>query len=846
MPDRRPLLLWWREFGFIFVATLRLRRREGKGFVALGGISARDFDRVPDGKTKQSTPKIHALPNRPCDRFEIELPVDSRLNGGVIEPKRNFRLPSLICLSLGLITLGLYLPSLRHEFLLYDDQQYVTENPQVQAGLSAKGFAWAFGYHAGNWHPLAWLSHMLDCQVYGLNPAGHHSTNILLHSANTVLLFLVLRRLTGAIWRSACVAALFGWHPLHVESVAWVAERKDVLCACFWMLTLLAYAKYAEESKGHPPSLRSGATSSPKSKIWYAVALALFALALMSKPMAVTLPGVLLLLDFWPLRRVPTALTLHPPQLGWLVEKIPFLLLSAAVCGLTVAAQKTAIVSTAGLSILQRLTHATVSYVHYLGAAFWPQGLAAYYPYEVAPPAGEMIFAAALLVLITLLSLRFIARQPWVAVGWFWFIGTLVPVIGLVQVGDQAWADRYTYLPLIGLFVGLVWTVADAVANRKLLGATTTLIAMALLAGTTAQLRHWQNTRTLFAHAEQVTPNNHKAIAMLGSLLAKDGKLDEAIARYQTALRLKPGYPEAHFYLGNAFDQQGKFNAAIAEYNQALWFTPLKVPTHLLLATGLGKLNRPDEAATHYLAALKLEPDSAVAHNNLARLRHTQGRLDEAIEHYSAALKLSPNLAQAHNNLGIALLQKDRVAEGGAELREALRLNPTNAESQFNLALALNQQASWPEAAGLFRQTVGVGFNDANAHYQFALALAHLQQPREAMSHYASALLLDPDFPDALDGLAWILATDTRPEFRNGTEAVRMAERACELTGRQDAAKLQTLAAAYAEAGRFSEAIATGKSAHDLAASNRRDVLAKECSQMLEKFRAAKPWRPGE
>jgi tetratricopeptide (TPR) repeat protein len=772
----------------------------------------------------------------------------------VSERARKLRLHGLICLALGLVTLALYLPSLRHDFLAYDDQQYVTENPHVQAGLTGHGLVWAFGYHAGNWHPLTWLSHMLDCQLYGLKPAGHHLTNVLLHVANSVLLFLVLSRMTRTTWRSAFVAAIFAWHPLHVESVAWVAERKDVLSAFFWMLTLAAYAKHVASDKWQVTGKDAGFMSPVTCHLspFYWLALLCFALALMSKPMAVTLPFVLLLLDYWPLRRLQPSTINHQPSIirQLLLEKVPFFALTAVACALTVSAQRQAIVSTAGLPVSQRIAHALLSYVHYVGAMFVPHRLAVYYPYETAIPASQIIVAAILLALVTLVALRFATRRPYLLVGWLWYLGMLVPVIGLVQVGDQAWADRYTYLPLIGLFIVVAWGLGDlAVAfERRQAGCTVlrgvaVVVGLALLTGTSFQLRHWKNTRTLFDHAARVTRDNHMAVTMLGSLLAKDGKIDEAIKYYRTALQIKPGYPEAHFFLGNALDQQGKLDEAIADYRKALWFKPIQEQTHILLGVALAKQKKYDEATTHYLAALKLNPDSAVAHNNLARILHTQGRLDEAIEHYSAALKSDPNLAQAHNNLGILLVQKSRLADGTLQLREASRLNPGNPETQYNLALALNQQEQWSEAAALFAKTVGATSTDPNAHYQFAVALVHLQKPREAMSHYASALLIEPDFPDALDGLAWILATAANPEFRNGPEAVRMAERACELTGRKDLVKLKTLAAAYAETGRFPEAIDAAQSGLGVAAAAGRKEAGKDLETMLENFKAAKPWR---
>jgi len=735
---------------------------------------------------------------------------------------RNLRAEGLICLALGLITLALYLPALRHDFLAYDDQEYVTENPQVPAGLTGHNLIWAFGFHAGNWHPLAWLSHMLDCQVYGLQPAGHHLTNVLLHVASVLLLFLVLNRMTGAVWRSAVVAALFAWHPLHVESVAWVAERKDLLCAFFWMLTLWSYAQYAA---------RPGA-----GRYW--LTLGWFALGLMSKPMMVTLPFVLLLLDYWPLQR------LQLKTLPALVrEKIPFFALAAIACALTLSAQQRAIVSTAGLSVSQRIAHALVAYLHYLGAMFVPRHLAVYYPYETAIPAVKIILASLLLALITLVALRFASRRPYLATGWFWYLGTLVPVIGLVQVGDQAWADRYTYLPLIGLFMSLVWGAADVIRNRLALRAAAVAVSLALVVATSVQLSYWKNTRTLFEHTAKVTPENYMAITMLGSLLAQEGKLDEAMEHYRTALRYKPNFPEAHFYIGNALDEQGKLDEAVAEYQKALWFRPTQEQTHIFIGIALAKQMKYDEAAAHYNAALKLNPESAITHNNLARIFHTQGHLDAAIEHYHAALAINPKLALAHNNLGILLLQKGNFSEGIKHLREALKLKPENAESQFNLALALNQQEQWSEAAELFKKTAGSHPADPKAHSEFAVALAQLKRTREAMSEYAAALLIQPDYPDALDGLAWILSTDANADFRNGTEAVKMAERACALTGRNDPVKLKTLAAAYAETGNFAGAINTARAAKDLAVSANRQDLANECQRMLESFQRAEQWR---
>ena len=739
----------------------------------------------------------------------------------------NLKFRVLICLALGLTTLGLYLPVLHHDFIQYDDQQYVTENPRVQAGLSAAGLRWAFGFHAGNWHPLAWLSHMLDCQIYGARAGGHHLTSVLLHIATALLLFLVLHRLTKAGWRSAAVAALFAWHPLHVESVAWVAERKDVLCGFFWMLTLWLYARYAAK----PSPAR------------YLFVLGSFVLCLMAKPMGVTLPFVLLLLDYWPFNRREGDRWQVKDVLRLVGEKVPLLALSALTCVLTMSAQEIAIVSTAGLPISQRIAHVLVAYNHYLVAMLVPRNLAVYYPYQLQIPAVTLICAILVLATMSLFAVKNLRQRPYLIVGWLWYLGTLVPVIGLVQVGDQAWADRYTYLPLVGLFVPLVWLTGEFITRRRVSQSLSVVVAVALLVATSVQLSHWKNTRTLFKHTAAVTQRNALATTMLGSLLAREGKWEEAMQHYQTALGYSPNYPEAHFYMGNALDEQGKLDEAVAEYGKALWFRPTQEQTHIFMGIALGKQKKYDEAIGHYTDALKLNPDSAVAHNNLARILHTLGRFDAAIDHYNAALQIDPGLAIAHNNLGILLLQKGDVNEGTTQLREALRLKPGNAETEFNLALALNQKEQWSEAAVLFKKQLGSHSSDPKAHLEFAVALAHLQKTREAMGEYAAAILIQPDYPDALDGLAWILSTAAKADFRNGPQAVPMAQRASALTGGNDPVKLKTLAAAYAETGNIPDAIATVRTAKDLAAKANRPDLVNECERMLEQFQRSEPWR---
>lgn len=731
-------------------------------------------------------------------------------------------------LALGIITLFLYWPVWGNDFINTDDKVYITENPHVTGGLTLANVRWALtSTDAANWHPLTWMSHMMDCQLFGLEPGAHHMVSVFFHIANSLLLLLLLKDTTGALWRSVIVAALFAWHPMHVESVSWASERKDVLSTLFWLLSLLAYVRYSRNQKVTP----------------YILSLLFFIGGLMSKPMVVTLPCVLLLLDFWPLNRWQMADGRWQNGLRLVWEKVPFLILSVIACALTMHAQEIAIVSTAGLSVSQRVAHSLAAYNHYLAAMFVPINLAVYYPYQIHLPALTVVCAVSVLGLATFFAIKNFRDRPYLIVGWLWYLGTLVPVIGLVQVGDQAWADRYTYIPLIGLFVATVWLAGETVKSRIVLSCVSGVVAGVLIAATSMQLGYWKNTRTLFEHANAVTSKNYMAITMLGSQLAEEHKYDEAIAYYQTALRYQPTFPEAHFFMGAALDEQGKLDAAIAEYEQALWFKPVQEQTHIFLGIALGRQKKYDEAMAHYQAALKINPDSAVAENNLARILHTLGRLDEAVQHYHAALEIDPKLALAHNNLGILLLQRGDLTDGTIQLRTAMQLNPTNTETRFNLAMALNQQQQWPEAVELFSKTVRGDLPDPKAHYQFAVALTHMQKTRAAMSEFASALLLQPDYPEALDGLAWILSTDTDADFRNGAEALDMAGHACDLTGRKDPEKLKTLAAACAENGRYDEAQKNIRLALELAPAASQPELHGQCALMLDCFNKSQPWR---
>jgi tetratricopeptide (TPR) repeat protein len=533
--------------------------------------------------------------------------------------------------------------TLWHDFVNYDDQDYFYSNPHVKAGLTWSGVMWAFrtGF-AANWHPLTWLSLMLDAQLFGPGAAGPHLTNVLLHAANTVLLFLLLKRLTGAHWRSAFVAALFALHPLHVESVAWVSERKDVLSGLFFMLTLLMYARYVER------------IPTPKAKAFYGLALLFFALGLMSKPMLVTLPFVLLLLDYWPLERFAICdLRFTIRRLAW--EKVPFFVLSATSCVVTFVAQKNAVQPFDRIPMGIRAVNAMVSCVRYLRKMFWPVDLAIPYPYP-GHWSFELFWLSAAIFLAAIVFVVWLGRRfPFLITGWFWYLGMLIPVIGLVQVGAQSMADRYTYLPLIGVFILLVWGAGEVLESWRLPKQVMWSMAMLILAACTArtldQLRLWQNTETLFHHTITVTKGNAVAYYNLGEYYSGKGKLDEAVDNYLKAIQIRPGYDDALNNLGVALALKEELDEAVARIRESIRYQPDKADAYYNLGNVFVMQHKPDEAISAYTGALRLKPDYPEAHNNLANLLAGQGHLEEAVKHYRETLRLNPNHEGAKKQL---------------------------------------------------------------------------------------------------------------------------------------------------------------------------------------------------
>jgi tetratricopeptide (TPR) repeat protein len=656
-----------------------------------------------------------------------------------------------LCLLLFVGTLLLFSRAIGHDFVNYDDPDYVTKNAFVQAGLSAASAGWAFSSaNISYWHPLTWLSHMLDCSLFGQNSHGHHATSVVLHALNAVLAFLALRRLTGSRWASALGAALFAWHPLRVESVAWVAERKDVLSGTFFFLTLWAYAGYAARRRAAQPGVVRP----------YALALGAFAGGLMSKPMLVTVPALLLVLDFWPLRRwaPPTRDNDAPREsLGsLLLEKIPFLGLSVAVSVITYAAQAQVGTLTHALSFGARAANATVAVAAYVGKIFWPFNLAVLYPHPGHWPAARVVAAAGFILLCTAVALAQWRRRPWLLAGWLWFAGMLIPVLGFVQVGIQSMADRYTYLPQLGLQLALLWTVRAAVtqpAARRALAWCAALVLAACAARTWDQLAVWRDSATLFGQAVRVTRNNYLAYNNLGTHAADAGRLEEAIADYRESLAIRPDYEEANNNLGSALNRLGRPAEAIPCLEAALRTKPGLIEAHNNLGNALGDTGRTDEAIAHYEFVLARQPAHVEAMNNYGVALAAKGRTAEAIARLQAVLRLQPSHASAHSNLGNVYAMLGRNPEAVLEYRAALQVNPDDPRTLNNLGNVCAQQGQLEAAAGCYEKSLRLEPANPETHANYGLTLARLGRRDEAIRQLNLALEQRPDYPAAR---AWL------------------------------------------------------------------------------------------
>jgi len=683
-----------------------------------------------------------------------------------------------ICIALALMVWAVFGQTIRHGFVNYDDDAYVYKNPDVSQGLTRNAVARVFTRsYVSNWHPVTMLSYLLDYEVDGLNPSGFHRTNVLLHMASAMALFLVLRSMTGSLWRSAFVAALFAIHPLRVESVAWIAERKDVLSGLFFMLTLGAYVRYVH----HPFSVGR-----------YLPVLLLFALGMMSKPMLVTLPFVLLLLDFWPLKRFPTTGLEKSITRQLVLEKVPFFALSALFCAITVWAQEVSIMTVDALPMPWRLANAAVVYIIYMGQTVFPADLAVFYPHQGTElPVWKVGVSLVFLAGISLAVFIKRKKRPYLLTGWLWYLGMLVPVVGIMQVGQQAHADRYTYLPQIGLGILAIWLLGEWVTSRYRQIMASVVAGMVLVGLATAariQTVHWRDSISLWTHTLDCTTESSVAHCNLGVVFAEQKKHAEAIWHCEQAIRINPNYAEAHSNLGVALAAQG---------NQK-------------------------EAMRCYQEALRNNPNFAKAHCNLGNIFARRGDFAEAIPHYEQALQINPDYFEAHYNLGNALSDMGKHAEAIPHYRQVLRINP-----------------DYP-ARNALTQTLALGKQTAKAARQLGLKMQKERQFAAAIWQYKKALQLNPDYLGAKNNLAWLLATCPDAALRDGKRAVKLAKQVARLIGSEHPSALDTLAAAYAEAGRYAEAAATAQRALD--AADQEGVSADNIRKRLKLYQASTPY----
>ena len=586
---------------------------------------------------------------------------------------------------LALITLAVYAPMAKHEFIRYDDDTYVTANRHIQQDLSFETVKWAFTTgHASNWHPVTWLSHILDYQLFGLEPAGHHLVNLALHIINTLLLFLVLKLMTGAIWPCAFVAALFALHPLHVESVAWVAERKDLLSTFFWLTTTIAYIRYTKK----------------RGIACYILMLILFAVGLMAKPMLVTLPFVLLLLDYWPLERFGNKNTLR-----LIMEKVPMIAITIASSVITFIVQRAggAMANMQKYDMQTRLGNAAVSYVTYIVKLFIPTRLAVLYPHPGNTLSiTKILLCVAVIVFLSFVFLYLARRKKYFAVGWLWYLGTLVPVIGIVQVGAQGHSDRYTYITLIGLFIIIAFAARDFTTKsqrrKTILSFAAILILGSCAFGTSLQLRHWKNSETLFSHTLDVTANNFIILNNYANLLGDADQNELAIEHFNKALKLRPNDAEIHNNLANLLAKLGNTKDAIAHFDKALKLKPNFGEGHYNFALVLNQTGQRDSAIGHYRRAIELDPYNVDALNNLAWILYQQDKFEQAAEYFRKAIGVKGDSIMAHGRLGLTLNQLGQIDQAIEHFKIVLQMTPDDAEMHFNLAYLLNSKGQTDQA----------------------------------------------------------------------------------------------------------------------------------------------------
>jgi protein O-mannosyl-transferase len=690
----------------------------------------------------------------------------------------------IVCLGLVLATLVTYWPVNRAKFVAMDDHMYIVDNSVVQAGLTSNGLGWAFfGTRVANYHPVTWVSHMLDCQLFGADPYWHHRINLFFHIATTLALFVVLRHITGAEGCSAFVAFLFALHPQHVESVAWISERKDVLSGLFFMLTLASYAAY----------VRDGG--------WmrYALTLMLFALGLLSKPMLVTLPCVLLLADFWPLKR----------QARWtflMLEKVPFFLFAIAASVVTMHAQSSggAVLTTAQVPMSMRMGNALVAYVRYLKKFFWPSDLAAFYPLLKPWPTLTVVGAAAMLLVITALLVIGWRRRPYLAVGWLWFLGMLVPVIGLVQVGNQAMADRYMYLPMIGLAVMVAWGAAEIIKERRWIGMGASAIVLLACAIVTADdVRPWTDSRLLFTRTLERTGPNMFTLQNLAASYQEVGDYDNAIRYFGDCVKGQPRFPLARHWLAHTYQMAKRY----------------------------------DEAREQLAAAIELDPQNFQGWNSMGKLFCELENWPAAAENFQAAVKRKPDEFDPWVNLAVANRQIGKIDEARRAIEQALKINPRVAHPWYLLGRLLLEDGKPAEALEPLARAVTIDPSVEDGHYQLGLALMASGHGADALRAFTAALQRTPNAPNVLAKLAWVLATHPDAKLRRGDDAVFLANRANLLTKSSEPEILDALAAALAEQKQFDDAATTAAQAATLARKSGDDKLAAQIESRAAQYR---------
>ena len=635
------------------------------------------------------------------------------------------------------IIISVYWQVSSFEFVGFDDNEYVYDNPRVSSGISIENLTWSFtAFHSNNWHPLTWISYMVDCEFFGLDPGWHHIVNVFFHIANALLLFYVFRKMTGFLWQSAFVAAIFAIHPLHVESVAWVSERKDVLSTFFWFLTMISYYFYV---------------NTPEIKRYFLV-FCCFALGLLSKPMLVTLPFVLLLLDYWPLNRIQINHQFFNKFLFLLFEKIPLFILVVVSSLITFNAQQSSGVmkSFEHFSIGSRIANAIVSYWEYIAKTFYPAKMAFLYIHPEKIPLKDVLSAFIFLVIISVIALRISKKYPYFLVGWLWFLGTLVPVIGIVQVGMQSMADRYSYVPMIGLLIIVAWTFPEIFRNKKfskpILFIVSILFISVLMPITWKQVGLWKDSSTMLLHTLKVTDNNYIAHDTLGVHLFFEGKTDEAIRHFEKALQINPEYHNSHFNLGLASFQKGKIEEAIGHYRAAIQAEPNFAKAYCNLGVAYFQEGKTEQAVGSYFRAIEIKPDYVDALYNAGLSLYHLRRVEEAIQYFGKAIEIDPALADAYYYLGLCWDQKGDLQEAIRNYEQFIKLEPEIAIVHVFLADALVKLKKIDKAISHYKMALSIEPSSFNAHYNLGTVFQKKGNLNKAMHHYLEALRSKPDF----------------------------------------------------------------------------------------------------